>query len=221
MATAMQQRTPIIIHHLGVSQSDRIVWLCEELGLAYQIERYEREPTLRAPAAYRALHPNGTAPVIADGDLVLGESGAIVEYLLGKYGGGRLQVPADSPEFANYVYWLHFAGATLSPATINVMMLQRMADPAYAAAVGYMASRVDGYYAQIEARLGVADYFGGAELTAADIMMVFPLTGMRVFAPRDLAPYPKLRAYLERIGQRPAYQAAMARAEPGAPLPTA
>src|SRR3954467_7167626 len=100
----------LTVHHLGRSQSERIVWLCEELGLRYELKRYERDPATRlAPPEYKALHPVGTAPVITDGDLVLGESGAIIESLLASYGGARLARQAGDPQFASYLYWFHFA----------------------------------------------------------------------------------------------------------------
>src|SRR3954464_5255284 len=103
----------LTVHHLGRSQSERIVWLCEELGLDYELKRYERDPVTRlAPPQYKALHPIGTAPVITDGELVLAESGAVIEYILTRYGGGRLSRQPGHPDFANYLYWLHFPTAT-------------------------------------------------------------------------------------------------------------
>jgi glutathione S-transferase len=106
----------LTVHHLGVSQSERIVWLCEELGLDYELKRYDRDPQTRlAPAAYKALHPMGTAPVITDGTVVMSESGAIVEYILARYGKGRLAVGPEQPNFADYVFWLHFANGSMMP----------------------------------------------------------------------------------------------------------
>src|ERR1700704_3493331 len=100
----------LTVHHLRRSQSERIVWLCEELGLDYVLRCYARDPaTMAAPPEYRALHPVGTAPVITDGDLVLAESGAIVDYIIAKYGNGRLAFTADHPDFAAFLYWFHFA----------------------------------------------------------------------------------------------------------------
>ena len=106
----------LTVHHLGVSQSERIVWLCEELGIDYVLKRYDRVPPgLRpAPPEYKALHPLGTAPIITDGDVVLPESGAIMEYIIGKYGAGRLAVGPDAPNFADYLFWFHFAGLRAS-----------------------------------------------------------------------------------------------------------
>jgi len=100
----------LTVHHLGISQSDRIVWLFEELRIPYELIRYERDPVTRlAPESYKALHPAGTAPVITDGDLVLGESGAIIDYIVARYGNDRLTLSADHPDFAHYLYWYHFA----------------------------------------------------------------------------------------------------------------
>ena len=104
----------LIVHHLGKSQSERIVWLCEELAIPYELKVYDRDPVTRlAPVEYKALHPLGTAPIITDGDTVLAESTAIVEYILAKYGNGSLTVPATDPAFADYLYWFHFANGSL------------------------------------------------------------------------------------------------------------
>src|SRR5580700_1333205 len=109
----------LTVHHLSVSQSERIVWLCEELGLQYKLARYARDPkTGLAPPQYRALHPFGTAPVITDGALVLGESGAIIDYINGKYGGGRLSLGPQEPAYADYLFWFHFANGSLMPASM-------------------------------------------------------------------------------------------------------
>src|SRR3954454_2488027 len=100
----------LTIHHLRKSQSERIIWLCEELGLPYELKCYDRDPvTMLASPAYKALHPAGTAPVITDGDLVLGESGAIMDYIIAKHGGGRLALGTNHPDFAEYLYWFQFA----------------------------------------------------------------------------------------------------------------
>lgn len=104
----------LTVHHLGKSQSERIVWLCEELAIPYELKLYDRDPVTRlAPPAYKALHPIGAAPVITDGDLVMAESGAIIEYIVARYGNRRLVLPPDHPDFAQFVYWFHFANGTL------------------------------------------------------------------------------------------------------------
>jgi glutathione S-transferase len=200
----------LTVHHLGMSQSERIVWLCEELGVPYELVRYEREPSMAAPPAYKALHPVGTAPTIVDGGLTLAESGAIIEYIAQRYGGGRLILGPGHKDFANYLFWFHFANGSLLPAFMMDMTAKRLgAAPA--------SSRTDNAFRLIEQRLGEAKWFAGDEFSAADIMMVFPLTRARVFSGRDISGSPNLLAYLQRVGERPAYQAAMAKAEPNHP----
>ena len=207
----------LTVHHLGKSQSERIVWLCEELGIPYELKNYARAPVL-APPEYKALHPIGSAPVITDGDLVLAESGAIVDYITAKYGDGRLTLKADHPDFANYLYWLHFANGTLQAAMGRSMILSRLKLAADDPVLTMVKARLDNAFNLVEARLKEADYFAGKDFTAADIMMGFSLTTMRYFMPYDYARLPNLRAYLQRIGARPAYQRAMAKGDPGMAL---
>jgi glutathione S-transferase len=200
------------VHHLGVSQSERIVWLCEELAIPYELVRYDRDPVTRlAPPEYKALHPAGTAPVIEHDGVVLSETGAIVDYLLARFPDRGLVVKSDEPEFANYLFWLHFANGSFMPRGMFQMIASAMGAEGGAGMLGERSTQA---YQMAEARLGEAPFFGGERFTAADIMMVFPLTRMRLFAQRDLGPYPNIRAYLTRIGERPAYQAAMAKGDP-------
>lgn len=212
------------VHHLGISQSDRVVWLCEELDVPCELVRYDRDPTTRlAPEAYRALHPFGTAPVITDGDVVLGESGAIIEYICRKHAGGRLLLGPEHPDYADYLYWFHFANGSMMPAAMTGFVADLVATGGAAAGgerhpiVVALTARLDRAYEMIEKRLGEAEWFAGREFTAADVIMVFPLTTMRLFAPRDIAPYPNLRAYLRRVVERPAFQRAASKADPGLP----
>ena len=208
----------LTVHHLGISQSDRIVWLCEELEIPYELIRYERDPaTGMAPANYKALHPFGTAPVITDGDRVLGESGAIIDYIIARHGNGRLALSAASPEFADYLFWFHFANGSLMPAAMVDLVIAVLGIVEQNDTLRLLRKRVDVAFDMVEQRLGSADYFAGNEFTAADIIMLFPLTTMRLFVPRDLTPYPNIRAYLQRIGMRPAYQRAMKKADPELP----
>lgn len=210
----------LTVHHLGKSQSERIIWLCEELEVAYDLKRYERDPaTLLAPPAFKALHPMGAAPVITDGALVLAESGAVAEYVIAKHGGGRLALGPDHPDFAQYLYWFHFANGTLQPGMGRNMVLRRLGLPPDNPVLLAMQGRLRHALGLVEARLGKADHFAGREFTAADIMAVFSLTTMRLFLPLDLAPYPNILAYLQRIGARPAYRRAMQKGDPDmAPL---
>jgi glutathione S-transferase len=205
----------LTVHHLGKSQSERIVWLCEELGLPYELKVYDRDKVTRlAPPEYKALHPLGAAPVISDGRLVLAESGAIVDYITATYGKGRLVVPPGHADFADFVYWFHFANGTLQPATGRNMILGRLNLPDDNAMLRAMKGRLDLALGLVEARLGQADYLAGSALTTADIMIVFTLTTMRLFLPFDTAPYPNIRAYLQRIGRREAYRRAMQKGDP-------
>lgn len=209
----------LTVHHLGKSQSERIVWLCEELGLPYELKRYARDPaTMLAPPEYKALHPAGTAPVISDGDLVLAESGAVVDYIVAKHGNGRLVLGPNDPAFTQFLYWLHFANGTLQPAMGRMMILSRLDldkdNPTFLA----MKRRLDRAYDLLEARLCEADYLAGNTFTTADIMTVFSLTTMRYFQPYDLARCPNVVKYLGRIGARPAYRRAMEKGDPGMAL---
>jgi glutathione S-transferase len=209
----------LVVHHLGKSQSERILWLCEELGIPYELRRYERDPvTILAPPEYRALHPIGAAPVITDGDLVLAESGAIIEHLIARYGGGRLALGPSQPDFASHLYWFHFANGTLQPVMGRITVLRRAGTPEDHPAALFVKERLGRALGLVEARLGEADYLAGREFTAADIMAVFSLTTMRYFAPVDLTPYPNIRAYLQRISARDAYRQAMEKGDPGMAL---
>ena len=207
----------LTVHHLGRSQSERIVWLCEELGLDYELRRYERAPLL-APPEYKALHPIGTAPVITDGDLVLGESGAIIEYVIAKYGAGRLARQAGHPEFAHYLYWLHFGNGSFQALLHRTLTASRLEAPPDHRVLRDLEARRGRALDFLDRRLGDADYLAGGELTAADIMIVFSLTTMRSFLPYDLKPYPNILAYLGRIAAREAYQRAMRKGDPGMAL---
>lgn len=204
----------ITVHHLGVSQSERIVWLCEELEIPYELKLYQREPTGLAPAAYKALHPMGIAPVITDGELVLAESGAIVEYIIARHGNGRLAVAADAPNFADYLFWLHFANGTMMPSEMTGFIASLLKDSGDNVVLEALKARADLAFALVEQRLGNAPYLAGQEFTAADIIMFFPLTTMRAFTPRDLGQFPNLRKYLKLVGERPAYKRAMAAGDP-------
>jgi len=202
----------LTVHHLGVSQSERIVWLCEELGIPYELKVYDRDPVTRlGPPQYKALHPLGTAPIITDGDVVLPESGAIMEYIIGKYGAGRLAVGPEAANYANYLFWFHFANGSMMPRQMGLMGRAPEDDSPIAR---FMRDRAEATWDLVEKRLGETPYFAGDAFTAADIIMMFPLTTMRAFVQKDLAAYPNIRAYLQKIGQRPAYRRAMEKGDP-------
>jgi glutathione S-transferase len=202
----------LTVHHLGISQSERIVWLCEELALPYRLVRYERDKVTRlAPAEYKALHPFGTAPVVVDGAVVLAESAAIIEYIIARHGKGRLAVPPDAPNYPEYLFWFHFANGSMMPVQF-AGAIKPTADETPRTRIS--RERCERTWQMVEARLGEVPYFAGQEFTAADIIMLFPLTTMRVFAPRDISGYPHVLAYLQRIGARPAYRQAMQKGDP-------
>ena len=209
----------LTVHHLGKSQSERIVWLCEELGIPYELKRYARDPvTILAPADYKALHPIGAAPVITDGDLVLAESGAVIDYILAKYGDGRLALKSGDPDFASFLYWFHFADGTLQANMGRNMILNRLQLADDNPVLSATRTRVDRAFDLVEARTREADYLAGSTFTAADIVMGFSLTTMRYFLPYDLARCPNIVGYLARIGGRPAYRRAMEKGDPGMAL---
>jgi glutathione S-transferase len=217
----------ITVHHLNHSRSQRVLWLLEELDVPYEIRHYLRDAvTLRAPAELAAVHPLGKSPVISDGDIVVAETGAIIEYLIGTYGNGRLCPPAGSEARRRYTYWLHFAEGTLMPPLVMRLVLDRVAEsplpaeakPVAEAIVGrirssYLDPLNDGHFAFLETELGRSTWFAGEEFTAADIQMSFPIEarGARVgFGDTQ----PRLAAFLNRIAARPAYRRALERGGP-------
>ncbi len=208
----------LTVHHLRASQSERIVWLCEELDIPYELKTYSRESNGAAPPAYKALHPQGTAPTITDGNLTLAETGAIVDYILARYGDGRLVVGPGAANFSDYLYWLHFGNGFFVPAAMMSIVASRVAGDDKQAARGFMG-RQELAFRLSENRLGEVPYFAGAEFTAADIMMVFPLTTMRAYSEESLGALPHLQTYIRRIGERSAYRRAMNKSDPLASRP--
>ena len=211
----------ITIHHLGVSQSDRVEWLMEELGLPYELKWYDRGEDFLAPAEYRALHPAGTAPIIEDGDLVLGESTAIVEYLSQRYGQGRLSVPVSAPDYPHYLYWMQFNNNLQSILFIKLAFQSMGAEPGMEnPMMTTTMRREDGIYNALEQRLGESEYLGGPDFSCADIMSMFNLTSLAMLGARAVDDsLPNTQAYLQRVTSRPAYQKAMAIAGPEASRP--
>ena len=205
----------LTIHHLGHSQSERIVWLCEELGIPYELRHYRRDAVTRlSPPELKALHPLGAAPLIEDGDLLLAESAAIVEYIIARHGGGRLRLDPEHPDYAHYLYWFNFSNGNLQPAMGRLMTVNLARLPADHPMHASVQTRLDRVMQLMDARLRETTYLAGGEFTAADIMSVFSLTTMRIFQPVDLRPYPNILSYLRRIGERPAYRRAMAKGDP-------
>jgi glutathione S-transferase len=208
----------ITIYHLSTSRSERVIWLMEELGLQYNLERFAREPSMLAPAALREIHPLGKSPVIRDGDTVLVESGAILEYIINRHGGGRLAVPVSSPDYARYLQWMHFAeGSAMTQLLLHLFLGGMMPGVDQSAPmVAMVKDRTATLLRYIDDELRQRPYFAGETFTAADIMMVYPFGMVTGFLKTDMAQYPNTQAYLDRIGKRPAYQKAMAIANPPA-----
>jgi glutathione S-transferase len=204
----------ITIYHLDTSRSERIVWLMEELGLEYKLELFQRNDNGSAPDALREIHALGKAPVIRDGNTVLAESGAIVDYIVHRYAGDRLAVAPAAQEYARYIYWFHFAEGSLMSLLILALVIGRVPEANASPVRTRVLERTKQTLGFIDSELAQATYFAGAAFTAADIMMTFPFTTMRHFLNYDLAPYANILAYLRRIESRPAYQKAMAPAGP-------
>jgi len=204
----------ITIYHLDTSRSERIVWLMEELGLEYKLELFQRNDNGSAPDALREIHALGKAPVIRDGDTVLAESGAIVDYVVHRYAGDRLAVAPAAAAYARYIYWFHFAEGSLMSLLILALVLSRVPEADASPVRARVLERMKQTLAFIDSELAQATYFAGSAFTAADVMMTFPFTTMRHFLNYDLAPYANILAYLQRIESRPAYQKAMALAGP-------
>jgi glutathione S-transferase len=212
----------ILVHHLNNSRSQRVLWLLEELGLPYEVKRYQRDrKTMLAPPELRAVHPLGKSPVIEDDGQVLAESGAIIEYLAERYGEGRLVPPAGTPERARYRYWMHFAEGTAQPPLLLKLLFDRVETgpmPFFArpiaraiarrAKAGYVQPNIDRNLDFMESELGQREWFAGPGFSAADVQMSFPLEAARSRGGLD-ARRPRLMDFLERIHARPAYRRAI------------
>ncbi|WP_068070529.1 glutathione S-transferase family protein [Novosphingobium lentum] len=197
----------ITIYQLDRSRSERAVWLMEELGAAYDIEFFERLPvTMQAEPAYKALHPLGSSPVLGIDGTNIAESGAVIEYLATTQGGGALALGPTSPDYADYLYWFHFAESTMMPALVSEIMAGFAGiDPENQLRV-YARQRIAQLLAFTDARLAAVPFFAGEQFTAADVMMTFPFTMTRQYVPVDVEGHPAIAAYVERMEARPAYQ---------------
>lgn len=217
----------IIVHHLNNSRSQRVLWLLEELGLPYEVMRYERDKaTMLAPPALRTVHPLGKSPVISDGGATVAESGAIIEYLVERHGDGRLRPPPGTPERLRYTYWLHYAEGSLMPPLLLGLVTSRIAGPAvpwFARPIArgiakgvrerFVAPQLERQLDFLESELADRDWFAGPAFTAADVQMSFPLEAAAARAGLD-AKRPRLTDWLARIHARPAYQRALASGGP-------
>jgi glutathione S-transferase len=212
----------IIVHHLNNSRSQRVLWLLEELGLPYEVRRYERDKkTMLAPPELRAVHPLGKSPVITDGTRTVAESGAIMEYLVDAHGNGRLRPTAGSDEHLRYRYWLHYAEGSAMPPLLLKLVAGRIATapvPFFLKPVtksiasqlnkGFVDPQLKTHFDFIESELGKSTWFAGDELTAADIQMSFPMEAGVARAGAGEG-RPRVRAFVERIQAREAYKRAL------------
>ena len=217
----------ITVHHLNNSRSQRVLWLLEELGLAYEIVHHQRDATtMLAPPSLLAMHPLGKSPVITDDGVTVAETGAIVEYLLERYGQGRLLPQAGSADALRYRYWLHFAEGSAMPPLLLTLIFDRVANGPMPFFVKPIARTISNKVMDLmvrpnlkrqldfmEAELGRNTWFAGEQLTGADIMMSFPLEAAAQRAGLN-ASRPRLMAFLQRIHARPAYKLALKRGGP-------
>jgi glutathione S-transferase len=216
----------IVVHHLENSRSQRILWLLEELGVAYKVKRYERDKkTMLAPDSLREVHPLGRSPVITDGTETVAESGAIIEYILDKYGQGRLRPAPGSPDARRFTFWLHYAeGSAMPPLLIKLVFDQiekksplLLKPVALAISQGvklsFLNAEIKNHLGYMNDELTSRPWFAGEEFSAADIQMSFPLEAAAGRAGLKSS-YPNLDAFLEKIRARPAYQAALKKGGP-------
>ncbi|MBU2082962.1 MAG: glutathione S-transferase [Alphaproteobacteria bacterium] len=210
----------IIVHHLENSRSQRVLWLLEELGLPYEVRRYARDATtMLAPPELKAIHPLGKSPVIEDDGAIIAETGAVFEYILDTYGAGRLSAPAGTPQARKLSYWLHYAEGSAMPPLLLKLVFMRMPDGApglLRPLIRQVAGKVQAqlvnpqlasHLAYWESELAETGWFAGADLSAADIMMSFPLEAAASRAGADKST--AVMDFLARIHARPAYQRAL------------
>lgn len=207
----------ITIYHLGVSQSDRIVWLMEELGLPYQLEWFDRGADRLAPPEYVALHPASMVPVIRDGDCVLAESVAIIQYIANKHAAGKLTVAPSSEHYADYLYWLQFNNNAQGGFFVQMALKGTGQEQSMIGQVAHR--RTEGLFKQMNDHLAKHTYLAGEEFTLADLMSGFSVTTMPQLGARTLDDLPNIQRYAQRLMQRPAWKKAMAIAGPQAQRP--
>jgi len=215
----------LVVHHLNNSRSQRVLWLLEELGVEYDVVRYQRQSDMRAPAELRAIHPLGKSPVVIDGGNTIAETGAIVEYIRDSYGNGRLIPPAKTPERLRFTYWLHYAeGSAMPPLLLKLLftlmpkrapallrpLVRKVSNQVLTARVNPQLKQHMAFW---ESELGRSLWFAGDEFSAADIQMSFPLEAAAARGGLEQG-HPRAMAFLDRIHARAAYQRALDRGGP-------
>ena len=210
----------ITLHHLEYSQSFRVLWLLDELGVDYDFKVYQRDKkTMLAPDEYKAISPLGTAPVITDGDTTLAETSAILDYIIDQNPNDSMRPPAGADNRAQYLFWLHASQGSLMPvalmSTLFTIMEKRvpffmkpmMKMISFGAKKGFINPRMEAILVQAEDDLSRSDFFAGDDLTLADILMSYPIDGLQTRGQLD--DYPNLQAWLSRVQARDAYKSAM------------
>jgi glutathione S-transferase len=202
----------IIVHHLEDSRSLRILWLLEELGLDYEVRYYKRDPVTRlAPPELRNIHPLGKSPiVVVDNGPAMAETGAIVEYLVERYGEGRLRPPAGTPERLRYTYWMHYAEGSAMPPLLLGLVTGRLGEAAKPA-LPFVSAQIKLHFDYIDSELAKSPWLAGNDLSGADIMMSFPLE--RAAKLKDADTRPHILDFVKRIEERPGYTRALARTD--------
>lgn len=217
----------VTVHHLENSRSQRILWLLEELGVSYDIKRYERDATTRlAPPELLEIHPLGKSPVVTAANETLAESGAIVEYLLGKHPDTGLLPKGDSPERLAYTYWLHYAEGTFMPYMVMSLVVNRIETakmPFFAKPIAkgiarnvrasFLTPNITRNLTHMENTLAATGWFAGCDMSGADIMMSFPVEAAAASGALGEG-HGNLRDFLARIQARPAYQRALEKGGP-------
>lgn len=214
----------IVVHHLNNSRSQRVLWLLEELAVPYEIQRYQRDAkTMLAPPELKKVHPLGKSPVITDEGRTIAESGLILEYLVERYGDGKLAPPAGSEERLRYRYWMHYAEGSAMPPLLLKLVFDRIESgpmpflirPVVRAIArqvkqSFITPQLQLHLDYLEGELGRSEWFVGNEFTAADIQLSFPLEAAAMRGGLDQS-RPRLCAFLEKIHARPAYRKALER----------
>jgi len=212
----------ITLHHLEKSQSIRILWLLEELGVPYDVKLYDRDPQTRlAPAEYKAISPLGTAPVITDGAITMAETNAIVDYILDRYDGARLRPAMNTVEREPYLFWFHASQGSFQPLLTNLFVMKAMTmrapflmRPVAKTLVGglekaFFGPRLKAMLTEIEKALGQSTWFAGDRLTAADIVMGYSMELAAARAGMDETNFPNAHRFLNQMREMPSYKRAM------------
>ena len=201
----------ITVHHLNNSKSQRILWTLEELGLEYELITHQRQPSFAAPDAIKSIHPLGKAPVVIIDEMVMAESGAVVQYLIEQYAADRLMPSRDSKLYGRYLEFMHYPEGSLSPPLLDRLFI-RMLNVEHPAFNGFTTQRIQEHLSYVEGLLTDNEYLVGDTFSGADIQITFNLQGANVGG--GLASFPNLSAFVERMESREAYQRAIEKGGP-------